>query len=29
MGIKPIQKVNVGEQVYEQLKRLLIEGEWA
>lgn len=29
MGIKPIQKVNVGEQVYEQLKHLLIEGEWA
>ncbi len=28
MGIKPIKKVNVGEQVYEQLKRLLIEGEW-
>lgn len=28
MGIKPIQKVNVGEQVYEQMKHLLIEGEW-
>ncbi len=29
MRIKPIQKVNVGEQVYEQMKQLLIEGEWA
>ena len=28
MGIKPIKKVNVGEQVFEQLKRMLIEGEW-
>ncbi len=28
MNIKPIQKVNVGEQVYEQLKQLLIAGEW-
>ena len=28
MGIKPIKKVNVGEQVFEQLKKMLIEGEW-
>ena len=28
MGIKPIRKVNVGEQVFQQLKKLLIEGEW-
>lgn len=28
MGIKPIKKVNVGEQVLFQLKRMLIDGEW-
>lgn len=28
MGIKPIRKVQVGEQVFKQLKELLIEGEW-
>ena len=28
MGIKPIQRVHVGEQVFEQLKKLLIQGEW-
>lgn len=28
MGIKPIRKVQVGEQVFQQLKALLIEGEW-
>jgi GntR family transcriptional repressor for pyruvate dehydrogenase complex len=29
MGIKAIKKINVGEQVFNQLKDLLIEGEWA
>lgn len=29
MSIKPIEKVAVGEQVYDQLKKLLLEGEWA
>lgn len=29
MGIKPIKKVNVGEQVLFQLKKMLIDGEWA
>lgn len=29
MAIKPIKRVNVGEQVYRQLKELLINGEWA
>lgn len=29
MAIKPIKRVNVGEQVYQQLKELLINGEWA
>lgn len=29
MRIQPIQKINVGEQVFEQLKQLLIQGEWA
>lgn len=28
MSIKPIKRVNVGEQVFEQLKQLLIDGEW-
>ena len=28
MGIKPIQKVHVGEQVFQQMKRMLILGEW-
>lgn len=28
MGIKPIRKVNVSEQVFEQLKNLLLRGEW-
>lgn len=28
MGIKPIKKVNVGEQVLYQLKKMLIDGEW-
>lgn len=28
MGIKPIKRVHVGEQVFEQLKQLLIDGEW-
>ena len=28
MGIKPIKKVNVGEQVFFQLKKMLIDGEW-
>lgn len=28
MGIKPIKKVNVGEQVFEQLQNLLVTGEW-
>ncbi len=28
MGIKPIKKINVGEQVLAQLKRMLIDGEW-
>lgn len=26
--INPIKKVNVGEQVFEQMKQLLIQGEW-
>lgn len=29
MSIKPIKRVNVGEQVFQQLKQLLIDGEWA
>ncbi|MDD2978440.1 MAG: FadR/GntR family transcriptional regulator [Hespellia sp.] len=29
MRIKPIEKVNVGEQVFEQLKQMLINGEWS
>ena len=29
MGIKPIKRVNVGEQVLLQLKKMLIDGEWA
>lgn len=28
MDIKPIEKTNVGDQVYEQLLSLLIEGKW-
>ncbi|MDK2902913.1 MAG: GntR family transcriptional regulator, transcriptional repressor for pyruvate dehydrogenase complex [Clostridiales bacterium] len=28
MGIQPIKKANVSEQVYEQLKRQLLSGEW-
>lgn len=28
MSIKPIEKVNVGEQVFQQLKGLIIENEW-
>lgn len=28
MSIKPIKKVKIGEQVYEQLKEMLIKGEW-
>lgn len=28
MGIKPIKKVHVGEQVLYQLKKMLIDGEW-
>ena len=28
MEIKPIQKVHVGEQVFQQMKRMLILGEW-
>lgn len=28
MSIKPIKRVNVGEQVFEQLKQMLIDGEW-
>lgn len=28
MGIQPIKRVNVGEQVLEQMKRMLISGEW-
>ena len=28
MGIKPIKKVRVGEQVFRQMKGLLISGEW-
>ncbi|MDK2992429.1 MAG: GntR family transcriptional regulator, transcriptional repressor for pyruvate dehydrogenase complex [Clostridiales bacterium] len=28
MGIQPIKKSNVSEQVYEQLKRQLLNGEW-
>jgi len=28
MSIKPIKKVNVGEQVFQQLKGLIIENEW-
>lgn len=28
MGIKPIKKVNVGEQVLAQLKKMLVDGEW-
>ena len=28
MGIKPIKKVRVGEQVFQQMKGLLISGEW-
>lgn len=27
-GIVPVKRVNVGEQVYEQLKQLLIQGKW-
>ena len=29
MGIMPIKRVNVGEQVLLQLKKMLIDGEWA
>lgn len=28
MGIEPIKRVNVGEQVFMQLKKMLIDGEW-
>ncbi|MDO4260734.1 MAG: FadR/GntR family transcriptional regulator [Eubacteriales bacterium] len=28
MGIEPIKKVNVNEQVFEQMKQQLINGEW-
>lgn len=28
MAIKPIKKINVSEQVFEQMKQLLISGEW-
>lgn len=28
MGIKPIKRVNIGEQVFQQMKDLLISGEW-
>jgi len=28
MGIKPIKRVKVGEQVFDQMKNLLIGGEW-
>ena len=28
MGIKPIKKVRVGEQVFQQMNGLLISGEW-
>ena len=28
MGVKPIKKVRVGEQVFQQMKGLLISGEW-
>lgn len=28
MGIKPIKRVNVGEQVLQQMKNMLISGEW-
>ena len=28
MSIKPIKRVNVGEQVFEQLKQMIIDGEW-
>ncbi len=28
MNIKPIKKVNVGEQVFDQLKKMIIDGKW-
>lgn len=28
MGIKPIARIKVGEQVFQQMKELLISGEW-
>lgn len=28
MEIKPIERIKVGEQVYQQLKEMLINGEW-
>lgn len=28
MAIEKIQKVNVGEQVFEQIKQLILDGEW-
>ena len=28
MEIRPIERTNVGEQVFDQLKQLLIEGTW-
>ena len=27
-GVKPIKRVSVGEQVFTQLKELLVQGEW-
>jgi len=29
MNIKPIQRVNVSDQVFEQMKNLILSGEWA
>lgn len=28
MGIQPVKKVNVGEQVFRQLKEMILKGEW-
>lgn len=28
MGIKPIKRIKVGEQVFQQMKELLLDGEW-
>ncbi|MDW7658456.1 MAG: GntR family transcriptional regulator, partial [Bacillota bacterium] len=29
MPIKPIERIHVGDAVFEQLKRLILSGEWA